>query len=102
MEVVVHWWRRWRKKITIPVPFQLPSTIYDSSLVQPNYGINNRQPVNLLSDASTDLMTPFIQSMISNQVANKPNTISNQTPSPTPIKEKDIKPVRTTYIKSTN
>jgi hypothetical protein len=52
---------------TIPIPFQLPSTIYDPSLITPHYGINDRQPVNPLTDAATDLMTPFIQSLISNQ-----------------------------------
>ena len=52
---------------TIPVPIQLPSTIYDPSLIAPHYGINDRQPVNPLTDAATDLMTPFIQSLISNQ-----------------------------------
>jgi hypothetical protein len=52
---------------TIPIPFQLPSTIYDPSLITPNYGINDRQPVNPLTDAATDLMTPLIQSLISNQ-----------------------------------
>ena len=46
---------------TIPIPFQLPSTIYDPSLITPHYGINDRQPVNPLTDAATDLMTPFIQ-----------------------------------------
>ena len=76
------------KKITIPVPFQLPSTVYDPSLVQPHYSINDRQPVNPLTDAATDLMTPFIQSMISNQIANQPNTGGGGI-----IKEKDIKPV---------
>jgi hypothetical protein len=55
------------KTTTIPVPFQLPSTIYDPSLITPYYGINDRQPVNPLTDAATDLMTPFIQSIISNQ-----------------------------------
>ena len=76
------------KKITIPVPFQLPSTVYDPSLVQPHYGINDRQPVNPLTDAATDLMTPFIQSMVKNQIANQPNTGGGGI-----IKEKDIKPV---------
>ena len=52
---------------TIPIPFQLPSTIYDPSLITPHYGINDRQPTNPLTDAATDLMTPFIQSIISNQ-----------------------------------
>jgi hypothetical protein len=45
----------------------LPSTIYDPSLITPNYGINDRQPVNPLIDAANDLMTPLIQSIISNQ-----------------------------------
>ena len=68
---------------TIPVPFQLPSTIYDPSLITPHYGINDRQPTNPLTDAATDLMTPFIQSIISNQ--QKVNRI--------PISEGDVKPV---------
>jgi hypothetical protein len=57
-------------KTTIPVPIPLPSTVYDPSLIAPHYGINDRQPVNPLiplTDAATDLMTPFIQSLISNQ-----------------------------------
>ena len=54
-------------KTTIPVPIQLPSTIYDPSLITPYYGINDRQPTNPLTDAATDLKTPFIQSIISNQ-----------------------------------
>ena len=69
--------------MTIPVPFQLPSTIYDPSLIAPHYGINDRQPVNPLTDAATDLMTPFIQSIISNQ----------QKVSRIPITEGDVKPV---------
>ncbi len=52
---------------TIPVPFQLPSTIYDPSLIQRHYGINDRQPVNPLTDAATELMTSFIESLIPNQ-----------------------------------
>ena len=55
---------------TIPMPFQLPSTIYDPSLITPHYGINDRQPTNPLTDAATDLMTPFIQSLVSNQAQN--------------------------------
>ena len=77
-------------KITIPAPFQLPSTVYDPSLIQPNYRINNRQPVNTFTDASTDWMTPFTQSMISNHIANQPN---NYNPGGNWIKEKDVKPV---------
>jgi hypothetical protein len=69
---------------TIPVPFQLPSTIYDPSLITPHYGINDRQPVNPLTDAATDLMTPFIQSLISNQ-AQKVDRI--------PISGGDVKPI---------
>ena len=71
-------------KTTIPVPIQLPSTIYDPSLIAPHYGINDRQPTNPLTDAATDLMTPFIQSIISNQ-AQKVSRI--------PISEGDVKPV---------
>ena len=71
------------KNTTIPVPIQLPSTIYDPSLIIPHYGINDRQPVNPLTDAATDLMTPFIQSIISNQ----------QKVSRIPISEGDVKPV---------
>jgi hypothetical protein len=41
--------------------------LYDPSLITPHYGINDRQPVNPFTDAATDLMTPFIQSLISNQ-----------------------------------
>jgi hypothetical protein len=68
---------------TIPIPFQLPSTIYDPSLITPNYGINDRQPTNPLTDAANDLMTPVIQSIIANQ-AQKVDRI--------PIKEA-VKPV---------
>ncbi len=52
---------------TIPIPFYLPSTIYDPSLMTPHYGINDRQPANPLTDAANDLMTPVIQSIIANQ-----------------------------------
>ena len=85
------------KKITIPVPFQLPSTIYDPSLVQPHYGINERQPVNPLTDAATDLMTPMMQSMITNQIISRnPPTQGKPTP---PIKEKDVTPVNPVITK---
>ena len=49
------------------LPVQLPLSIYDPSLIQSNYGINNRQPVNPLTDSSTDLLTPFLQAMVANQ-----------------------------------
>jgi hypothetical protein len=68
---------------TIPIPFQLQSTIYDPSLITPHYGINDRQPTNPLTDAANDLMTPMIQSIIANQ-AQKVDRI--------PIKEA-VKPV---------
>ena len=86
---------------TIPMPFQLPSTIYDPSLIMPHYGINDRQPTNPLTDAATDLMTPFIQSLISNQAqrvdripirdAVKPENpvIPEPIPRYTPISQKD-------------
>ena len=81
-------------KITIPVPVQLPSTIYDPSLIAPHYGINDRQPVNPLTDAATDLMTPFIQSLISNQ-AQKVDRIpisTNPINPVNPISKDDVKP----------
>ncbi len=52
---------------TIPVPFQFPSTIYDPSLRTPYYGINDRQPVDPLTDAANDLIRPMIQSIIADQ-----------------------------------
>ncbi len=52
---------------TVPIPFQLPSTIYDPSLITPHYGINDRQPTKPLTDAVVDMMTPMIQSIIANQ-----------------------------------
>ena len=82
----------------IPMPYQLP---YDPSLVTPNYGINDRQPTNPLIDATKDLMTPLMQSIISNQLqktdrvsitdAVKPvNPIIPETiPQYTPISQKD-------------
>lgn len=83
------------KTTTIPVPFQLPSTIYDPSLITPYYGINDRQPVNPLTDAATDLMTPFIQSIISNQAqkVDKTPIPSNPKKPPQAISQDDVKPV---------
>ncbi len=74
---------------TIPIPFQLPSTIYDPSLITPHYGINDRQPTNPLTDAATNLMTPVIQSIIANQ-AQKVDRI--------PIKDA-VKPINPVVIK---
>ncbi len=45
---------------------------YDPSLINPHYGINDRQPTNPLTDAATDLMTSLIQSLISNQNRTSP------------------------------
>ena len=50
-----------------PKQMQIPLSVYDSSLVSPHYGINDRQPTNPLVDAATDFMTPFLQAMIKNQ-----------------------------------
>ena len=64
---------------SLPVPFQLPSNIFDPSLITPHYGINDRQPTNPLTDAATDILTPYVQAMISNQaqkVDRTPNTDS--------------------------
>ena len=49
------------------LPAQLPLSIFNPSLIQPDYGINDRQPVNPLTDTTPDLLTPFIQAMISTQ-----------------------------------
>ena len=54
----------------IPISSQIPLSIYDPSLVAPHYGINDRQPTNPLIDATTDIMTPYLQSIISNQAQN--------------------------------
>jgi hypothetical protein len=72
---------------TIPVPFQLPSNIYNPSLIKPHYGINDRQLMNPLTDAANDLMTPVIQLVIANQ-AQKVDRI--------PIQE-EVKPSSKTY-----
>ncbi len=41
--------------------------MYDPSLIPPNYGNHDRQPVNALTDAANDLMTPVIPSVLANQ-----------------------------------
>jgi hypothetical protein len=59
-------------------PAQLPLSIFNPSLIQPDYGINDRQPVNPLTDSSPDLITPFIQAMISNSQSHPQPTIQPQ------------------------
>jgi hypothetical protein len=81
---------------TVPVPFQLPSTIYDPSLITPHYGINDRQPVNPLLDAASDLMTPLIQSIISNQAQHVPPIKEAVKPLNPVVKE----PIKTPIIKT--
>jgi hypothetical protein len=60
------------------LPAQLPLSIFNPSLIQPDYGINDRQPVNPLTDSSSDLITPFIQAMISNSQPIKEKTAKCQ------------------------
>jgi hypothetical protein len=43
------------------LPVQLPLDISDPSLINPHYGINDRQPTNPLTDNSVDLVTPFFK-----------------------------------------
>ncbi len=62
---------------------QLPLSVYDSSLVSPHYGINDRQPTNPLVDTATEFMTPFLQAMIKNQKQTQQPT----TPQPLPTKQ---------------
>ena len=73
------------------IPLQIPSTIYDPSLITPHYGINDRQPTNPLTDPSTDLMTPLLQAMIANQKQNQQQKIITQ-PIPQPIPQ-PIQPI---------
>ena len=65
------------------LPTQIPLNIFDPSLITPHYGINDRQPTNPMTDASTDVITPFLQAMISNQKQNQQQIITPQ-PKPQP------------------
>ena len=65
------------------LPAQIPLNIFDPSLITPHYGINDRQPTNPMTDASTDVITPFLQAMISNQKQNQQQIITPQ-PKPQP------------------
>ena len=67
-----------------PKQMQIPLSVYDSSLVSPHYGINDRQPTNPLVDAATDFMTPFLQAMIKNQKQTQQPT-TQQLPTKQPI-----------------
>jgi hypothetical protein len=59
-------------------------------LINPHYGINDRQPTNPLTDNSIDIMTPFLQAMISNQ---KQNQQQITTPQPKPKPKPQPQPV---------
>ena len=71
------------------LPVQIPTTIFDPSLVNPRYGINDRQPSNPLTDASVDIITPFLQAMIANQKQNQQQTI----PQPKQPKQPKTQPI---------
>ena len=88
------------------LPVQIPSTIFDPSLLNPHYGINDRQPVNPPANTTPDMITPLLQAMIANQKQNQQQQITAQptpqpaqpipiqpiNPKPIPIKPKPIKP----------
>ena len=58
-------------------PVQLPLNMFDSSLINPSYGLNIRQPINPPTNANPDMITPFLQAMIANQKQNQqPVTIT--------------------------
>ena len=69
------------------LPVQLPTSIFNPSLITPEYGINNRQPVNPLTDTTTDLITPFLQAMIANSQQEKTQPIRPKPPKQNPINE---------------
>ena len=71
------------------IPAQIPTNIFDPSLVNPRYGINDRQPSNPLTDASVDIIAPFLQAMIANQKQNQQQTI----PQPKQPKQPKTQPI---------
>jgi hypothetical protein len=75
------------------MPIQLPSNIFDPSLINPHYGINDRQPANPLTDPSIDLMTPFLQAMIKNQNQSQQSTQPIQQPIQQPIPQPTPQPI---------
>jgi len=72
------------------LPVQLPTSIFNPSLITPDFGINDRQPVNPLTDTTTDLLTPFFQAMIANSQQEKTKPIKTQPTKPTPPKQNPI------------
>ncbi len=69
-----------------PKQMQLPLSVYDSSLVSPHYGINDRQPTNpFVVDAATDFMTLFFQTLIKNQKQTQQPTQPQPLPTKQPI-----------------
>ena len=65
------------------IPVQIPTTIFDPSLLNPHYGINDRQPVNPPTNTNPDMITPLLQAMIANQKQNQQQQITAQ-PTPQP------------------
>ena len=61
------------------IPAQIPSYIFDPSLINPRYGINDRQPVNPVTNSNPDMITPFLQAMIANQKQNQQQTTDKKT-----------------------
>ena len=66
------------------LPVQIPSTIFHPSLLNPHYGINDRQPVNPPANTNPDMITPLLQAMIANQKQNQQQQIIAQ-PKPQPV-----------------
>jgi hypothetical protein len=62
----------------------MPTTLFDPSLLNPHYGINDRQPVNPPAHTVPDMITPFLQAMIANQKQNQQQQIIAQ-PKPQPV-----------------
>ncbi len=65
------------------LPVQIPTTIFDPSLLNQYYGINDRQPVNPPTNTNPDITT-FLQAMIANQKQNQQQQITTQ-PTPQPV-----------------
>ena len=76
------------------MPAQIPSYIFDPSLINPHYGINDRQPVNPVTNSNPDMITPFLQAMIANQKQNQQQQIIAQ-PTQQPTQPIPIKPTNT-------
>ncbi len=66
------------------IPAQIPSYIYDSSLIKPHYGINDRLPVNPPTNSNPDMITPFLQAIMANQHQQQQQQIIAQ-PKPQPV-----------------